>query len=425
MSLLANAPDQQLSGLTRRQNAQMLLFFLCAAFAFILRFGISPQLMNKVVNYTEENGAFYEKLHFGTDLIFLLLPLVLFGQTFVLRGEEISLFKALTRYCIVVFALVPYLLLTGRAQSAGFILDTYLVAGVAGLIMLALNREVRRKLGDITVIILIISAAIGIVEAVTHHRIFPYDRIELTFRPVGLSVHPLALGAQCALAIGFVALARWPIWLRVAAILLLFIGCAASGARVALLLTGVEIVMLMTFVRWPRLSLRDERKAKLVVWLLTIVGGTALIAVLAAGGLLSRFGKTLFDENFMARVTIYKVFDFVDAKQIVFGMKADDLISIVNNQLHLPAIESAPVVIILLFGLPIALAFAALVVWMLLKLLRRAPLPGRIATVTFLLAAMSNNTFSSKTPELTMIVVLLLAYRSTPQSDPPAPPVTS
>ena len=412
-------PDRQATGLPRRQNATLVLLFLCAAFAFTLRFAMSPQLMDKLVNYTEEGGSYYEKVHFGTDLIFLLFPFALFGQAFVLRGEDVGLFKALVRYCILLIALVPYLLITGRAGSAGFIIDTYLVAGAAGLIMLSLTREIRRKLGDMTVIILIISAAIGIVEAVTHHRIFPYDRIELTFRPVGLSVHPLALGAQCGLAIGFVALARWPIWLRVAAILLLFIGCAASGARTALLLTSVEILCLMTFIRWTRLSLRHELKAKLVVWLLTIAGGAALFAMLAAGGLLSRFDKTIFDENFMARITIYRVFDYVDLKQILFGMKAQDLLSIVNNQLHLPAIESAPVVVILLFGLPVALLFTVLVAWMLLRLLRGAPLPAIIATVTFMLAALSNNTFSSKTPELTMIFVLLLAYRNMPEAGEP------
>jgi len=412
-------PDRPAGELSHRQNATLLFLFLCAAFAFMLRFAVSPQLMDKLVNYTGEGGAYYEKLHFGTDLIFLLFPFALFSHAFILRGEDVGQFKALVRYCILLVALVPYLLFTGRAGSAGFILDTYLVAGTAGLIMLSLTQDIRRKLGDMTVIILLISAAIGIVEAVTQHRIFPYDKIELTFRPVGLSVHPLALGAQCGLAIGFVALTRWPIWLRVVAILLLFVGCAASGARTALLLTCVEVLSLLTFIRWTRLSLRHELKAKLVVWLLTTASGAALFAILAGGGLLSRFNKTIFDENFMARITIYRVFDYVDMNAILFGMKAKDLLSIVNNQLHLPAIESAPVVIVLLFGLPIALLFATLVAWMLYRLLRGAPLPAIIATVTFVLAALSNNTFSSKTPELTMIFVLLLAYRNRPNAAEP------
>jgi hypothetical protein len=286
--------------------------------------------------------------------------------------------------------------------------------------MLALNDDLRRALGDITIVMLIVSAVIGIIEAVTQHRLLPYDRVELQFRPIGLSVHPLALGALCATAIGFAALTRWRLWVRIAAILVLFIGCAASGARVALLLTCAEIVILLLFVRWPRLSLKYERQAKTLVFLLTILGGAMLIMAMYAAGLLNRFSNTIFDENFMARVTIYRVFDYVDWKEILFGMRANDLLAIVNQKLHLPFIESAPVVIILLFGLPIALLFTALVAWILLRLLRSAPLPAWIGTITFLLAALSNNTMSSKTPELTMIVVLLLAYKSQPPRPGPA-----
>jgi hypothetical protein len=70
----------------------------------------------------------------------------------------------------------------------------------------------------------------------------------------------------------------------------------------------------------------------------------------------------------------------------------------------------------MLFGLPVALFFAGLVFWMLFRLLRGAPLPAWIATMTFLAAALSNNALSSKTPEMIMIVVLLLAYKPQPRS---------
>lgn len=388
-----------------------MLLFLCAAIAFQLRFAVSPQVMNKFIGYTGESGPFYEKLHFGTDAIFLLLPFALFSRPFVLRGEEIGLFKALMRYSLLLVALIAYLFVMGRAGSAGFIIDTYVVAGAAGLIMLTFSPPIRRALGDVTVFMLIVSAVIGIVEAVTHHRILPYDRVELMFRPIGLSVHPLALGALCATAIGFVALTRWRLWIRVAAVLVLFVGCAASGARTALLLTCVEIVVMLLFVPWPRLSLRYQRQAKFIVILLTLLAGAVLIATLFAAGFMNRFSNTIFDENFMARVTIYKVFGYVSWADIMFGMRVDDLLEIVNNKVHLPFIESTPVVVTLLFGLPIALLFAALIFWIFARLLRSAPLPAWIGTITFMIAALSNNTLSSKTPEIAMLVVLLIAYR--------------
>lgn len=412
MSSTAAGSERSLSSQARRQNALSLLFFLCAAFAFLLRFTVSPQIMNMVVDYTAQGGSFYEKLHFGTYAIFLLLSFVLFSRPFLLRGEEIGLFKALMRYSALMFALVPYLFITGRAGSSGFIIDTYLVAGAAGLLMLALSADVRRALGDVVLGMAMLSAVIGTIEALTQHRLLPYGLNELQFRPTGLTAHPLALGALCATAIGFVPLTHWRIWVRVTAILVLLVGCAASGARAALILAACETLILLLFVPWPRLTLKHQRQAKSVVLLFALAVGAVLVTVLISGGLLNRFSNTIFDENFMARVTIYQVFGLVSWKDILFGMNVDDLLAIVNEKLHLPYIESAPVVIVMLFGLPIALLFTALIFWFIFRLLRGAPMPAWIGTMTFLLASLSNNALSSKTPEITIIVVLLLAYRN-------------
>lgn len=412
MNYSAIGPDGSFPAGLRRQNALSLVLFLAAAFAILLRLTVSPQLLNMVVNYTADQGAFYEKLHFGTYAIFLLLPVVLFSRPIVLRGDEIGMFRALMRYSALMFVLVPYLFVIGRAGSSGFIIDTYLAAGAAGLIMLSLDAPSRRALGDVVVVMLIVSAMIGIIEAVTQQRFLPYPLRELQFRPIGLSAHPLALGAFCATGIGFVTLTRWRIWMRLAAILALYVGCAAAGARFALLAASVEIVLLLLFVRWPRLSPRQELKGKMAALLITAVLGMALVGVLASGGLLNRFSGSLFDENFMARVTIYRVFDYASWKDILFGMNDKALLAIVREKLHLPYIESTPVFMTMLFGLPIALLFAIVVFWVLFRLLRGAPLPAWIATVTFLAAALSNNALSSKTPEMIMITVLLLAYKA-------------
>ncbi|WP_287112575.1 VpsF family polysaccharide biosynthesis protein [Mesorhizobium sp.] len=419
MSYPAAASERLLSSQARRQNALSILFFLCAALAFLLRFTVSPQIMNMVVDYTADGGSFYEKLHFGTYAIFLLLPFVLFSRPFLLQGDEIGIFKALLLYSALIFALVPFLFITGRAGSSGFIIDTYLVAGAAGLLMLALNAEVRRALGDVVLGMVILSAVMGTIEAVTQHRFLPYGLNELQFRPIGLSAHPLALGALCATVIGFVPLTRWRIWVRVLAIFVLLVGCAASGARAALLLAAGETLILLMFVPWPRLTLKHQRQAKSVVLLFALAAGAVLVAILFSGGLLNRFGNTIFDENFMARVTIYQVFGLVSWKDILFGMNVDDLLAIVNEKLHLPYIESAPVVIIMLFGLPIAVLFIMLVFWFIFRLLRAAPLPAWIGTMTFLLAALSNNALSSKSPEIAIIVVLLLAYKNAPYRNRP------
>jgi len=93
-------------------------------------------------------------------------------------------------------------------------------------------------------------------------------------------------------------------------------------------------------------------------------------------------------------------------------MDATELVKIVTEKLHLPTIESAQVVILLLFGLPVALLFAWLVFWMIWRMLRHAGLAAWIGVAGTLLAALSNNTLSSKTPVVLMMMVLVMAYNS-------------
>ena len=410
MTYTATHPERSSSDEARRQNALSLIFFLFAAAAFLLRFTISPQLLGRFMDYTGDGGAFYEKLHVGTYAILLLTPFVLFSRPFFLKADEIVKFRWLMRFMLLLVSLIAYLAVMGRVSSSGVLIDSYIVAAAAGMLMLALNEGFRRGLGNVTLVMMLLSALIGIAEAVTKHRLLPYDLVELQFRPIGLADHPRGLGAWCAVAIGFVPLTRWRVWAKVGAITLLLVGCAASGARFALLTSVAEVLVLLMFLPWPGLAPRHARQAKAIVLILTLAGGAALTAVLVSGGLLGRFANTLFDENFFARVTIYQVFGLVGWNDIMFGMRADTLLEIVNTKLHLPAIESAPVVITLLLGLPLALVFTALVGWTIYRLVKGAPLAAWIGTTAFLLTALSNNTLSSKTPVVTIIVVLLVAF---------------
>lgn len=409
MSYSATTPEPQVES-ARRQNALSLLFFVLTVAAFALRFCVSPEMMNALVDYTSDTGgALYEKLHFGTYAIFALLPLVLFSRPIFLRGDEIQKFRDLVRFCGMMVLLIVFMIATARSSSSGFFIDTYLVAGVAGLVVLAQNAGMRRLIGDVVLAISLVSALMGLFEAATHMRILPYTANEEVFRPTGLTDHPLTLGLMCAASISFVALTRWPVWMKVLAILLLFVGTAAAGARFALLLAGIEVLVLLVTVPWG-LSPTVERKAKFAAMIFTLIVGAGLIAVLAAGGFLSRFSDGVVDENFYARTNIYKIFDYVTWKEILFGGDLNAILKIVNEKLGLPFIESTPVYLTFQIGAILALIFAGVVFWMFFRLLRHQPRPAWIGTAIFLAAALSNNTLSSKTPVVAIFVVLLVCY---------------
>jgi hypothetical protein len=407
---VADGGAGRLTGAARRRRALALAIFLLTIAAFLLRFTISPEVLDRFENYTGAGGSFLQKLHVGTYAILLVLPLALFSRPIVLRGDEIGKFRALLRFVLLLIGLMLYLGLAGHFSTSGVVIDTYLAAGAAGLVMMAQGEDARRRVGDVIVVMLLVSALMGIFEAVTHHRILPYDNIEAQFRPIGLTEHPLALGTLCAAGIGFAFSTRWPIWARLLAAFVLLVGCAASGARFALLTAGVEVFALLLLTPWPKLSRRHARQAKAVVLVLVLAGGAGLVALLASAGLLSRFGDGVFDANAMVRLSIYDIFRFVSWPDLLFGMPADALVEVVQKQLHLPTLESAPIAILMLFGLPMALLFAGALFWTVLRLLRFASVTTRIATLTFFIAALSNNALSTKTPAFAIVLVLVLAF---------------
>ena len=170
MSYSGIAQEPSVPSAARRQNALSLLLFLLIVAALMLRFFVSPWVMNLFVSYTADSGAIYEKLHFGTYAIFAVLPFALFSRPIYLGGDDAGKFAALVRYSLLILLFIVYLTLAGRPSSSGFVIDSYLVAGAAGLLMLTVGPAARRMIGTITVAMLVLSAAIGTVEQITKHR---------------------------------------------------------------------------------------------------------------------------------------------------------------------------------------------------------------------------------------------------------------
>lgn len=410
MSYTATGPEGRDAGDARRHNALSLIFLLLTILAFTMRFFISPEMLNMVVRYTADGGNFLEKLHVGSYLIYLLTPLVLLSRPFYLEGDDIRRFKDLLRFTLLVGLLIVFLIGTGRANAAGLFMDSYIVAGACGLIMLAMNRDMRRVVGDCVLVMNLVSATLGIVEFIARQRLVYYHFEEEFFRPTALADHPLSFGMTCGASIAFVAMTRWKLWVKLSAIFLLIIATTASGARFALLLTLLEVLALVILVPWTGFTRQRERRAKLAVLLMILAGGALLFAALGAMGALNRFNDGIVDENFYARTDIYGIFWLVPWQSIVFGADMLEILAIVNTKIGLPYIESSPVYLTFLVGAPLALLVFALLFWLFMRLLRNVAIQAWIGIGVFMGAALSNNMLSTKTPVISMFVVLILAY---------------
>lgn len=378
-----------------------------------LRLYVSSHVMNLYVDYSDPGGGgLLEKFHIGTYAILLMLAVALFLRPIYLVGDEIAKFRALVRFLPICAILFVYLTVVGQGRQPAYLIDSFAIAAAAGLLLFTINPASRVFIGNAIVALNVASALLALVQVTLKTQILPYLIGDLTFRPIGLTEHPLTLGIVCAGTIAFVPLTTWPTWVKAGAILTLFVGLAAAGARFALLVCTVEVLALILFTEWRRLSPRLARIAKLTTLVAAIVVGAILLTIAAAGGLLSRFQGGVVDANAFARIDVYRIFSLTTPQQILFGRDLGVIADIIKKKIGLPFIESSIVFVAFQMGAILAIIWAFFVMRLLLKLLKGLPIAAWIGTMTIIVTGLSNNTFSTKNLVVPMLVVLLVTLGS-------------
>lgn len=408
--------DAALSASFGRARARSLWLFLFAMAigAICLRVLVTNPLMNEFVEYTTEKGAIYEKIHFGTYALLAVAAIVPLFRPIRLEIWEVAPFRALLFFGFWVLAIALGLAAIGRGGSAGYLIDSYVAAAAAGLTLFMLPLEMRRTAGHIVLVILMASALIGIGEVATGTRFLPYDVGELDFRPTGLMGHPLNQGLMLAAGIGFLVASRFRLSIKLLGAALLLIGVAAAGARTATIMAAIAIFACLMLTRWQNVDAARQASMKLMVLAFAAIATLPAIGLLIGAGFLDRFEGGLIDESAMARLDVYRVFEYVSWRDIIAGTDIAIIQNIVETRLDLLYIESTPVILTFQLGLPGALFFTGLVVYLFAHLLRLNGRAAMIGTAIFFVVALSNNHLSTKMATVTMVVVMLVAFMQRP-----------
>jgi hypothetical protein len=273
----------------------------------------------------------------------------------------------------------------------------------------------RERLGSMLLVFITVSAALGIVEFVLRRRLLPYPYEELSFRPTGLTEHPLVLGLFNAVGISFVAASRWRGSAKTAAIAIMLLGTFAAGARLASIVAAVSAVAAIVLHEWPSSSAQTRFRIKAFMLCTVALAVPVALIVLPALGLFARFQNGLIDESALARVNIYRLFDLASWNEILFGADIGNIRRLALFHFNLEFIESSLVMFIFqfgLFGTIIFLLFLARTFWVLLSGAGRHVIIG---TVAFFVIAFGNNSLSTKTPNVLMIALLITAFHSAHQ----------
>ncbi len=251
---------------------------------------------------------------------------------------------------------------------------------------------------------------VALVEFVLRVRFLPYPFEELSFRPTGLAEHPLVLGLFSAVGISSVAASRWTGIAKALTITIMLLGAFASGARVASVVAATSALAAIAFHDWPSASPQTRLRMKAISLLAAALAVPVALAVLFSLGLFARFQNGLIDESALARVNIYRLFDLVSWNEILFGTDIGNIRRLAQFHFDLEFIESSLVMFIFQFGLIGTAIFLVFLARTFMVLLSGAGRYVFIGAAAFFLIAFGNNSLSTKTPNVLMIMLLIAAF---------------
>lgn len=385
------------------------LFILFAGFA-LLRVALNPLLLDLLVNYTSDSGSIVEKLHPALYGFVGVAVATLLCFRVVLTAWEVRVIRAMMAFVAGIIAILVATALVGRGGSAGFLIDTYVGACSAALLFL-FPEPWRAKVGTILVSWLTLSAFVAVFEFVLKMRILPFSETEYSFRPTGLSGHPLDLGLWTATAIPFGAAMPWRRPVKICACAILVLGLAASGARTALIVGLFAALLITVGSVGAGLPSRRRLKRRIIVVTASLVAIPLLAALLYGAGALDRFQEGFVDANARARVDIYGVFDHMSWNQILFGMNPAAMREIAKVYFGLEFVESSVVIFVTLFGALGTAFMVALFAWLMCVLLTGARATIRLGALVFFLLALSANGLSTKGASIFLLFTLVIAFR--------------
>ncbi|MGO9327855.1 MAG: VpsF family polysaccharide biosynthesis protein [Steroidobacteraceae bacterium] len=403
---------------TDRNSRILLRFFFALFWTFVLlRFIINTNVLDQVVNYSADGGSIFEKIHPSTYGIVLVLIAVLASTRVELNTWELRALRSFMLFGSVIVVLAITTLLLGHTGSLGYLLDSYLVACGAGALMLFFPRVWRQFLGTSLLIFIAVGACLALVEFALQGRLLPYPLLELSFRPTGLSEHPLVLGLFNAIGINFTAASRWKASTKAVVIITMLLGTLAAGARIASIVAGLSVLSVVALYGSPLTRPQTHFRTTTLWFFAAVLVLPAALAILVELGLFERFQDGLFDESAMARVKIYSLFYLVSWNDILFGTDIGKIRNLALQHFDLEFIESSIIIMIFQFGLFGAIIFLLFMARTFLVLLSGAGRHVIVGTLAFFIIASGNNSLSTKTPIVLMIILLIVAFHE-PGRDP-------
>src|SRR5215470_8004586 len=177
----------------RASTDSYLMGFAFAIFCalVLVRFIVNANVLDTVIKYSAEGGSIIEKIHPSSYGFVVVLSIMLSSFRIELSEWDLRALRSFVFFTVVIGFLSALMWSSGRSGSAGYLVDSYVVSCIAGALMLMFPPAWRETVGAMLIVFIAVSACIALGEFALHKRLLPYWATEISFRPTGLTEHPL------------------------------------------------------------------------------------------------------------------------------------------------------------------------------------------------------------------------------------------
>ena len=379
-----------------------------------LRLVLSNWFLDSFYPYTDEGGAFFQKIHPATYLVLLLFPTVVLLRSPVrFFAEQRRLEFGLLQFFVAIVLIILISLFRFGTSGAAYLVDTFLAAALYGMLALYLDPPQRIRLASVIILIVGANAIIALSEFGLGYHLFEPEKTFGFFRASALFGHPLANALITASVALIVLKLHWWPSIKFLTIALLFFSLLAFGARAATatLLLGVSAFLAVgAFVSEGPLKNRYLMIPVAYSFLAALVASS--IYVVFATELGSSISERLFIDNSVEhRYHAASLIQNFSMREIFFGFGPDVMYYALDRNPDIQSLENFWVVLLLSLGIPVFLLFGMSFFYLMYFIVRKGNWIDGLIVLMFLFLASTNNSLSSKNAALAVVLLLILCLQ--------------
>ena len=381
----------------------MSIFFACTISSYALE--------NLGINYTSEGGNPLLKIHAYTYIliaVFISVALKVGTKGILAPLGRVS--PAWLFMSISVFWLILYGLYRNGMSGMAYTLDTLLAPLLCIPLVSRLSVKQCTNLLKFISSLLLINSCIALIEFFLKQRIWnvEFSSFGIFFRSTALMGHPLnnaLILASLALILSHYSRIGVVLYLTISGFALFAFGARAS--------TAIFLSSLIIAALWNSRSLKIKNSQinKLKIALMPIFA-IAIFAVssylLIATNIFDRIISNLtVDASAMTRIDVWSIIDAMSGNEILYGA-GSELSMNISDVIGVSVIENYLIGWVFSFGLVgcgmLIISFATL----LLRLFTLSDFYGKVCIAAFFVASLGNNSLSSKTPALFLVLTVVV-----------------